>query len=237
MQKLRLAKVAVAFAALLAACAPQLRETAPESAARPAPENFPRSTYEQAMAQGKPVYRVDPALSLVAITVRRGGPLARFGHDHVVASHGLEGYVSPEEGRADLYVPLSELTVDEPALRAEAGLDTQPSASDIAGTRANMDNKVLDTKKFPYALIRVNGIEKIQTGMQLGVAITLHGVTRTFETLAQIENGGEEMSVSGLLEFNQSDFAIVPFSIFGGALQVQDHLSLRFKIRARRNDR
>lgn len=235
MNKLRIAQAAVVLAALLAACAPQLRETSPPSAARAVPENFPRNAYEQAMAQGKPVYRVDPALSLVAITVRRGGALARFGHDHIVASHDVEGYISPDEGRADLYVPLGKLTVDETSLRAEAGLDTQPSASDIAGTRSNMLDKVLETQKFQYALIHVSSIEKGQMGMRLSVAITLHAVTRTFETSSQVETSGKEMSVSGLIEFNQSDFGIVPFSVFGGALQVQDHLSLKFRIRARPN--
>lgn len=227
---------ATLFAILLAACAPQLRETAPAPAAQPVPESFPRSDYEHAKAQGKPVYRIYPERSLVAITVRRGGPLARFGHDHIVASHDVEGYISPEEGRADLYVPLGKLVVDESALRAEAGLDTQPSASDISGTRANMLDKVLETQKYQYALIHVSSIEKGQMGVRLSVTITLHGVTRTFETSSQVESGGEEMGVSGLIEFNQSDFGIVPFSIFGGALQVQDHLSLRFRIRARRGD-
>lgn len=237
MRALRPAYAAAVLAALIAACAQQVRETAPEPAARQAPENFPRSAYEQALAQGKPVYRVDPARSLVVITVRRGGSLARFGHDHVVASHEVEGYISPDEGRADLYVPLNELAVDEPALRAEAGLDTQPSASDIAGTRANMLNKVLEAQKFPFALIGVRGVDKRPMGVRLSIAITLHGVTRALAVPAQIETGGDEMSVSGLLEFNQSDFGIVPFSILGGAIQVQDRVSLRFRIRARRGGR
>jgi len=239
MRTLRPAQAAAVLAALIAACAPQVRQTAPEPtpAARPAPENFPRSAYEQAAAQGKPVYRIDPARSLIAISVRRGGSLARLGHDHIVASHEAEGYIASEEGRADLYVPLSELAVDEPALRAEAGLDTQPSESDIAGTRANMLDKVLETQKFPFALIRVSGLEQRPMGVRLSVAITLHGVARTLAVPAQIETGGDEMSVSGLLEFNQSDFGIVPFSILGGAIQVQDRVSLRFRIRARRDGR
>lgn len=240
MSRLRLTHaVVIILAALLAtlttACTPQIRESPPPSAMRPAPENFPGSAYEQAMAQGKQVYRVLPKSSLVVITVRRGGSLARFGHDHVVASHATEGYISAEENRADLYVPLNELAVDETALRTEAGLNTQPSESDIAGTRTNMLDKVLESQKFPYALISVSGIEKREEDALLNVAITLHGVTRKFDTPAQIETEGNEMSVNGSIEFNQSDFGIVPFSVFGGALQVQDQLSLRFKILARRS--
>jgi len=235
MGRLYRTRFVIVLAALVAvaACTPQIRETVPGSA----PENFPRSTYEQAMAQGKPVYRVDPARSLIAVTVRRGGSLARLGHDHIVASHVTEGYISLEEGRADLYVPLNELTVDEQVLRTEAGLDTQPSESAIAGTRANMLDKVLETQQFPFVIIHVSVLEKMQAGMRLSVAITLHGVTRSYETPVQIENGSGEMGVSGVIEFNQSDFGIVPFSVFGGAIRVQDAVSLRFKISARRNGR
>lgn len=235
MSLLRPAHLAAVLALLIASCATQLPETAPQPApaAIPAPDNFPRGDYEQAAAQGKPVYRVDAARSLVAITVRRGGSLARLGHDHVVASHAVQGYIAPEQGRADLYVPLGELSVDEPALRTEAGLDTQPSPSDIAGTRTNMLGKVLDTRQFPFALIRVRGVKKMPTGVLLAAAITLHGVTRRFEVPAQIETGRGQMSITGLLGLNQSDFGIVPFSILGGAIQVQDRISLRFRIYAR----
>lgn len=237
MNKLFRTYAIIALIALLGACAPQIRETPPESAAKPAPENFPRSSYEQAAAQGKPVYRIDPAQSLIVITVRRGGSLARFGHDHVVASHVTEGYISPEEGRADLYVPLNELVVDEQPLRVEAGLDTQPDANAIAGTRTNMLDKVLETRQFPFALIHIGVLDKTQSDMRLNVAITLHGVTRNFEVPVQIETGGEDIGVNGLIEFNQSDFGMTPLSVLGGAIQVLDHLSLRFKIRAHRSGR
>ncbi|VTU19840.1 hypothetical protein SRS16CHR_02521 [Variovorax sp. SRS16] len=235
---LRRVQLAVAFAALIAGCAQPARETAPVAApaAQQVPKDFPADTYARAAAQGQPVYRVDPAASLVSITVRRSGSLARLGHDHIVASHDAQGYVAQEAGRADLYVPLDTLAVDEPALRAEAGLDTQPTETDIAGTRANMLDKVLQTQQFPFAQIHVSGLARASTGVRLNVAITLHGVTRSFEIPAQMTTGRDALSVAGALEFNQSDFGIQPFSILGGAIQVQDRLSLRFSIRARSVD-
>ena len=223
----RLAAVAVATALSAAACAPLVRETAPPSAAAQAalPEGFPGDHY----ARGEGVLRIDSARSLVAITVRRGGSLGHLGHDHIVASRAVQGYVAPREGRADLFIPLAELTVDEPALRAEAGLDTQPSASDIAGTRSNMLDKVLEVQRFPFATLRV---DRPAPDAPLAVAITLHGVRRTFTVPAAVAARPGELSVAGRLEFNQSDFGIAPFSILGGAVQVQDRLSLRFSILA-----
>jgi hypothetical protein len=223
---------AVAAAALLAAflagCAQILRVEAPLA---PPPE-FPESYYQQAQKAGKPVYRVDPAESLIVIEVRRGGSLARLGHDHVVASHELTGYVAPGEGRADMYVALARLVVDEPDLRKEAGFDTQPTESDIEGTRSNMLNHVLEAEQFPYALIGIAGASA--TGKTLAVAITLHGHTRTLQVPVEIEADEKSVSVSGKLAFNQSDFGITPYSLLGGAIAVKDGLALRFSIRARR---
>src|SRR6266851_8815181 len=153
----RVAVAAALVALMLAGCAAPVRKPATAPAGPPA--DFPEGYYREALAQGKPVFRVDPAESLVVIEVHRSGSLARLGHDHVVASHEVGGYVAPDEGRADLYVALERMAVDEAALRAEAGLDTQPTESDIEGTRANMLVRVLEADKFPFALIRVRGAD------------------------------------------------------------------------------
>ena len=224
------------LAALLTACAPLRREAPPGEvpSVLAAPAEFPRAFYEQALSRGQPVYRIEPARSLAVITVRRGGSLARLGHDHVVASRHVQGLVAPGEGRADLYLPLAELSVDEPALRAEAGLDTQPSNADIAATRANMLDKVLGVQRFPFALIRVSGPAAMTADARLGLEITLHGTARRFDLPVRIAMVNGELKVAGTLEFDQSDFGIVPFSVLGGAIQVQDRLSLRFSLQARR---
>jgi hypothetical protein len=224
----RRAFAVAALAALLAGCAPEIRR--PEKPAeRLAPSEYPKSFYDQAAARGEPVYRIDTERSLVVIEVRRGGSLARLGHDHVVAARSVAGHVAPDSNRADLYVALDDLTVDEPELRKAAGFDTQPSESDIAGTRANMLDKVLETQKFPYALIRASG-----TGGKLSVSITLHGVTRALDVPVKIERDGEQIAATGRFALNQTDFGITPFSILGGAVAVQDRLDLKFSIRAQR---
>jgi polyisoprenoid-binding protein YceI len=228
---LRAGLAAAIAASSLAGCALFAPEPAPAPTAPVVPpKDFPEAYYRQAATQGKPVFRVDPAASLVVIEVRRSGSLSRLGHDHVVASHHVGGYLAPEEGRADLYVPLTHLAVDEDKLRAEAGFDTQPSESDIAGTRANMLEKVLEAEKFPFALIRVSGAGK--GSGDIGVALTLHGKTRTLKVPAQITADGKQISVSGKLSLNQTDFGITPYTLFGGALAVRDAVNVRFSIRA-----
>lgn len=64
--------------------------------------------------------------------------------------------------------------------------------------------------------------------------ITLHGTTRALEIPVQVDHGTDEINVSGRLALNQTDFGITPFSILGGAIQVQDRMELRFRITATR---
>src|SRR6266508_847528 len=220
------------LALMIAGCAPLVREPAPAPAVPPA--DFPEGYYREALAQGKPVFRVDSRESLVVIEVRRSGSLARLGHDHVVASHEVGGYVAPDEGRADLYVQLERLEVDEAALRAEAGFDTQPTESDIEGTRANMLVRVLEADRFPFTLIRVSGADARQGNATLSVAITLHGVTRTLQAPARIDADADKIEVTGRLSLDQTDFGITPYSVLGGAIAVQNGVDLRFRVRARR---
>jgi hypothetical protein len=225
---------AAIIVAWLAACAPQ--SVAPPQAERGEPSGFPAAFYQRLQAQGTPVFRVDSGRSLVTIAVRRGGTLAQFGHDHVVASRDVAGYVAPDEGRADLYLPLYTLTVDEPALRATAGFDTQPSPADIEGTRRNMLDKVLEADRYPFATIAVNPMTNGAGTQPIDVAVTLHGVTRTVRTPVRVERAADGIGVTGSFAIDQSQFGIAPFSVLGGAIAVQDRLDIEFRIRARRTE-
>lgn len=210
-------------------CAPHMPPPVPLEHAQ-VPADFPVAYYRQAEAAGRKVLRVDPVRSLVSIEVHRGGPLAGLGHDHVVASHDVNGYAAIDDGRADLYLPLDRLTVDEPALLAEAGIASKFSSAAVEGTRRNMLDKVLEADRYPYALIRVTRATVDRT--TLSVTITLHGKEHAYEIPARIETLPGGILVSGRMSLNQTDFGIAPFAVLGGALQVQDRLDLRFRVLA-----
>ncbi len=219
---------AALLALLLAACAPQVVR-GPEAVRGP-PAGFPEGDYRRLAAEGRPVFRIDSARSLIVIEVHRAGSLSRVGHDHVIASHDVQGYAAPDDGRSDLYLRLDDLAVDEPELRAEAKLETHPSPEDISGTRRNMLN-AFQAEQFPFALVH---IARTGADAPLEVAISLHGVTRTVEAPAQVRVIGDELAVTGRMALRQTDFGIKPLSVLGGALQVQDEVELRYSIRARR---
>jgi hypothetical protein len=211
---------------LLAACSAGTPPPAP-----PAPADT-AAWYRQAAAAGTPVFAVAPAESLVAVTVRRGGLLARFGHDHLVASHAVTGFASPAAGRADLSFRADALTVDEPALRAAAGLGPQPPQDAVDATRANMLARVLDAGRFPVVALHAERIAGDPA--RLRVAITLHGVTRRIDVPADVREGPRELRASGAVQLRQSDFGITPLAVAGGLLAVQDAVGVRFLVVARR---
>lgn len=225
------ARAVLALAVLLAACAPPAR--VPEDAAADAPPAaFPQAYYAQAAARGETVLRVEPARSLIVVEVRRGGALGHLGHDHVVSSHDLHGYVLPAAGRADLHFRLERLVVDAPALRAEAGIEGQPSAAAVAGTRANMLGKTLDPGRHPHVLIRAQQAPAGGDGPQLALALTLNGVTRSLSVPVQLDLGPDGLEVAGRTVLRQTDFGLEPFAVLGGALRVEDALAIRFRVRA-----
>ena len=242
----------VSFLCGLAACsqlpAPPAEPARPVAAAKPATPPAPATksvparpaapataaTAAPAATTGTPAVAapltINAAQSLIAVTVRRGGLLARLGHDHLVASRNVSGTVSPAQRRADFQFRLDQLTVDEAELRVAAGLEKQPSADAIAGTRSNMLTKVLDAEHYPLVTVHA---ERGAEGQPLQVAITLHGVTRHLAIPAAISEANGSMTVSGSVNLKQSDFGITPFSVMGGALAVQDRLELHFTLVAK----
>jgi polyisoprenoid-binding protein YceI len=216
--------------ALLAACTPFAPPPAASLPAAPLPA--PAMLAPLWQQPGMRVLHIVPQESLLTITVRRGGALARLGHDHVIASRTLQGVVVPAMGRAQLQFRLDEMSVDEAGLRQAAGLTTTPSADAIAGTRHNMLVRVLDAERYPWVRI-----EARRTGDKevFEADITLHGVTRTVQLpvrMAEAADGGG-LQASGSLLLKQSDFGIVPFAVLGGAMAVQDQMELAFRISAR----
>ena len=217
---------ALALAVLLAGCTPPM--TVPPAPTAPLPPGFPGAHYKLAAERGDKILRVDGARSLVLIQVYRGGTLARLGHDHVVASHDLRGFVDLDEGQTDLYLSVEGLAVDEPGLRSEAGFSTRVTPEVAEGTRHNMLERVLSPSRFPFVLIHATG--KSTDGSVLTVAITFQGATKTFQVPVQVETGAGGLVFSGRMAVRQSDFGLTPLSILGGALQVQDGMELRFRI-------
>ena len=218
---------AALIGASLSACAPPAARAPDVDQRLP---SFPDDYYREAAARGEPVFRIDSARSQLVVEVRRGGTFASAGHDHVIASHDVRGFIAPDSARADFYVQLDRMTVDEPALRTAAGFDTPISQAAIEGTRTNMLSRVLHSDLHPFAVVSVADVG----AGDVDASITLNGVTRRSRIPVEILRRGDEFRASGALALDQTDFGITPLSLLGGAIRVQNRVEIRFSIDARR---
>ena len=219
--------------ALLAACA-QPEWVPGDTSAPPLPERV----YQQAERDGEAVYRVDPQRSRVFMRTGRDGPMKAAGHDHVIASVDVEGLVlvsrAPGQSRADLRLPLQRLVVDDPAYREKFGLEPDLPESAIEGTTRNMQERVLESSRFPWATASVRVASMQEGRADLDVSVTLHGMSFDYRVPAVLAIEADTLTASGSMTVSHADFGLAPFSAAGGLLRVADDVEVVFEIVARR---
>ena len=140
-------------------------QTSPPPVQTPAPAPVPAEP--SAAPVGAHEFQVVGEESLLQILVYRGGTMSRLGHNHVIASHHLAGIVfvadDVTQTRFDIGIPVNELTIDEPAMREQAGADFPPGVPQSArdGTRRNMlSEALLDGEKYPEIRLRATGCSR-----------------------------------------------------------------------------
>ena len=211
------------------------KATEPPSTRVPLPE-FPPHFYQD--APNGDVFTLDAGQSYADILVRRGGSLARMGHDHVVTAVNLQGFVYWPTGqlagsRADLRSDLNALEVDEASRRQRYHLDTTPSEEDIRKTSENMHLKVLNSKLWPETQLSIKVTGGTFEAVEAQLGIHLHGQFREMPIVFSLsEDGGEKLTATGEFTLRQSDFGIQPYQVLGGALKVEDEVNVHFHIEA-----
>jgi hypothetical protein len=216
---------AVILSLALAACgAPQ-----PKPPAAPAPVAIPTPP---AGAR----YRIDPAQSELRVLVYRAGPMASLGHNHVISTHSLQGWAvfgGDAAGAAfALTAPVADFVVDDPALRAEEGAEFAEGVNDEArsGTLHNMlGPAVLNAGDFSALKITSVSVSAAGGSLRARVAVDVAGHESTILVPFVLDAAPRRLAASGELTVSQSSLGLTPFSVFLGALRVQDDLRVKFK--------
>jgi len=221
------------LALALAACgAPKPRPAVPSPAAAP----------PAAPAAGR-TWAIDADRSELRILVYRAGPLARFGHNHVIVNRSLHGTLELEppsgESALRLTVPVAASVVDDAEARREEGGDFAAEVPDDAksATLRNMlSAAVLDADEFPT--ITLTGFAAVPAAddpvgrdpqqVTARVAIGVAGHETTIEVPVTLHNDAQRLTASGTLDLRQSSLGLTPYSLMLGALQVQDAMMIKF---------
>jgi len=187
-----------------------------------------------------PRFAVDPRASEIRLLVYRDGPLARFGHNHVIVGR-VQGEIYGGNTAARsafwLEIPVDSFTMDPPAARVEEGADFAAKVSEQArrGTRENLlGEEVLDAGRYPLIRIASVALAGPLWNPTVTARVTLRGVTRDVRFPAAVFQSGDALAVIAGFRVRHSDFGIKPFTVLGGGLTVRDTIDIRVRVVARR---
>ena len=228
--------VALTFLVLiLAACQPATRQ-AEETEPGQHRQSWPEFNYPDAAGGEGMVYRLEAAGSHIDIVARRDGPMARFGHDHVITVQAAQGFLlindAVETSRADLRFDTRLLQVDDAEKRAVYELDTEPDEEAVAATRRNMLEKVLRADQWPEIRLSLSEFRREETGYSAKLDIQAGGGSYVSRQRFAMSRSADGLIISGQTELLQSDLGLEPFSVLGGGLRVADALEIFFRLRA-----
>jgi len=220
--------------AALCACQP-LPQPEP-SQDRESSSTWPEYDYARSAAAGRRVYRLEPGATQIDVVVRRDGPLARFGHDHVLSVGRPEGFLHLDDqqaaGRADLRFRIDQLTVDSQVARDRYGLDTNPDDDAVRATRKNLMEHVVDAERWPWATLVMEEFQQQGGHYSAVLSIGINGASHTSRQPFRLNRAGDGIVVEGFFMLHQTELGIEPFSALGGGLRVADPMEIHFHIEA-----
>lgn len=186
-------------------------------------------------------YAVDAQASEVRLLLYREGPLARFGHNHVVVGH-VQGTIHAGDTAAAsgfrLEIPVESFVVDPPEARAEEGEQFAAEVPEPArrDTRENMlGSRMLDAAAHP--LIRIDSLSLVGPDWAPTVIarVTVRGIARDLRFDASVFRQDDVLTAAASFWIAQSELGIVPLATPDGGLRVRDALFVRLRIIARRD--
>jgi hypothetical protein len=162
---------------------------------------------------------IDAQRSTVTIHVGKTGLLSVTPHDHIVSAPIASGTV--REG-SDPHIEFTVATRDMKVLA-----DPDVDAKSLGAIQNDMENKVLETKKFPEIVFHSTHVKVLAPGQwRVEGGLSLHGVTKPVVVIVKLSGG--VYFAHFILKL--SDFAIKPTSVGGGTIKVKNEVLLDFQI-------
>jgi polyisoprenoid-binding protein YceI len=162
---------------------------------------------------------IDVERSTISIHVSKAGLISAAGHDHWVNAPIASGVIAESPS------PRVEFTVETAKMNVKA--DPKVDAKTHAEIQKDMEEKTLETKKFPQIKFRSSRIEKLGDAQwKVEGDLSLHGVTKPVRL--SVTRTGDAYTARTVLK--QTDFGIKPISAGGGMVKVKNELEIDFKI-------
>ena len=178
-------------------------------------------TLAAAKPTGNQSTAIDTHRSTITIHVGKSGLFSGAGHDHWVSAPITSGEIGETGAR---YVHFS---VDAHKLKVKP--DAKVNANDEEQIQETMQQKVLESEKYPLIQFRSSSVAQTESGSWIVTGeLTLHGVSKSI--VVTVNQAGD--AYSGSARIKQTDFGIKPVRAAGGAVRVKNELDVQFDIYA-----
>jgi len=171
-------------------------------------------------------HSIGPENGRLTINTYRAGMGAKVGHDLVLEARRWSGTV---EAHPDNPSACSvQVTIDPRSfevVQATGGVKAL-SDKDSADIRKNLEDKVLQTSKFPQITFRSTQV----TPTSITGDLTLVGNTRPVALDLSVQDGAGQTAITGRTTITQTHFGIKPFSAMMGALKVKDDVDMQVEL-------
>ncbi len=173
-----------------------------------------------ASAANDPSKPIDTQRSSLTIHVGKAGLFSAAAHEHWVNAPIASGAVDDISA-----VPTVRFAVNAAKLTVMA--DKNVSSKDRAEVQSNMQNKVLESSKYPNIAFQSIVMRREANGAwKVDGNLTLHGATKR----VVVDVKREKDAYVGTARIKQTDFDIQPIQIGGGVVKVKNELDIRFEV-------
>jgi hypothetical protein len=164
---------------------------------------------------------IDISRSTITIHVGKEGLFSAAGHDHWVSAPIASGEISDTGDRC------VKFSVD--ARRLKVKPDTKVNQKDEAAIQETMQQKVLESEKYPLVQFQSSSVTQAGSGSwSVTGSLTLHGASKSI--VVTVRQAGDAYSGKALIK--QTDFGIQLVRAAGGAVRVKDEVEVQFDIYA-----
>jgi polyisoprenoid-binding protein YceI len=156
------------------------------------------------------------------------------GHEHEIVARSMQGEVVADF--EDLSRSSVDVTVNARALVVSE--EGEPPGDALKVQQAMRAPSVLYAARFPAIRFRSRQIagKRVSSGSyELTIAgdLSLRGAVKALEVPLQVELRGDTLIGTGRMLVKQTDFGIKPTTAGGGLVQVEDEVTVTFRILAR----
>lgn len=172
---------------------------------------------------------INPEKSILTVHVNKAGFLSFLGHQHIVASRNLDGWVDEAKNQGYFSFEIAKMTMDEPLLLKGKMLADELNPAEKEATKQNM-LKMLDAKNFPDVRVAITSFDPKKSMIHAKIMVKDQMIERDLLVKVTRSANNKITTLTGETSLKLLDFSVEPFSALGGLLSVNNEISIEWNL-------